>query len=96
MVIKRLLEHSEDADIDEEISEGQSLQTLTTLGAQATTATEDGKYRCSFYWKRESGIDRITSNVIILDDIEGEIKEGEQTAQSLICNDCQKLFRDGK
>ncbi|KAI8365145.1 ubiquitin-related domain-containing protein [Blakeslea trispora] len=25
---------------------------------------------------------------------EGEIKEGEQTAQSLICNDCQKLFRD--
>ncbi|CAO3678763.1 unnamed protein product [Umbelopsis vinacea] len=61
-----LLEHSEDADIDEEISEGQSLLTPTTLGAQATTATED----------------------------EGEIKEGEQTAQSLICNDCQKLFRD--
>lgn len=27
---------------------------------------------------------------------EGEIKDGEQTAQSLICNDCQKLFRDGK
>lgn len=26
----------------------------------------------------------------------GEIKDGEQTAQSLICNDCQKLFRDGK
>ncbi|KAI8979783.1 ubiquitin-related domain-containing protein [Mycotypha africana] len=25
---------------------------------------------------------------------EGEIKDGEQTAQSLICNDCQKLFRD--
>ncbi|RCH80466.1 hypothetical protein CU098_007232 [Rhizopus stolonifer] len=24
----------------------------------------------------------------------GEIKQGEQTAQSLICNDCQKLFRD--
>jgi hypothetical protein len=43
MIIKRLLEHSEDADIDEEISEGQSLLTPTTLGAQATTATEDGK-----------------------------------------------------
>lgn len=27
---------------------------------------------------------------------EGEIMDGEQTAQSLICNDCQKLFRDGK
>ncbi|KAI9480540.1 MAG: ubiquitin-related domain-containing protein [Benjaminiella poitrasii] len=27
-------------------------------------------------------------------DEEGEIKDGEQTAQSLICNDCQKLFRD--
>lgn len=26
----------------------------------------------------------------------GEIVDGEQTAQSLICNDCQKLFRDGK
>ncbi|KAI9498036.1 ubiquitin-related domain-containing protein [Zychaea mexicana] len=25
---------------------------------------------------------------------EGEIQNGEQTAQSLICNDCQKLFRD--
>ncbi|RUS14186.1 hypothetical protein BC937DRAFT_94219, partial [Endogone sp. FLAS-F59071] len=25
---------------------------------------------------------------------EGEIQDGEQTAQSLICNDCQKLFRD--
>ncbi|KAG2237878.1 hypothetical protein INT48_002182 [Thamnidium elegans] len=25
---------------------------------------------------------------------EGEIMDGEQTAQSLICNDCQKLFRD--
>ncbi|KAJ8651948.1 hypothetical protein O0I10_012468 [Lichtheimia ornata] len=25
---------------------------------------------------------------------EGEIKEGEQTAQSLVCNDCGKLFRD--
>ncbi|SAM07642.1 hypothetical protein [Absidia glauca] len=25
---------------------------------------------------------------------EGEIVDGEQTAQSLICNDCQKLFRD--
>ncbi|KAI7886101.1 hypothetical protein K492DRAFT_233625 [Lichtheimia hyalospora FSU 10163] len=25
---------------------------------------------------------------------EGEIKEGEQTAQSLACNDCGKLFRD--
>ncbi|KAI7894567.1 ubiquitin-related domain-containing protein [Mucor mucedo] len=25
---------------------------------------------------------------------EGEIKDGEQTAHSLICNDCQKLFRD--
>ncbi|KAI7857164.1 ubiquitin-related domain-containing protein [Circinella umbellata] len=25
---------------------------------------------------------------------EGEIKDGEQTAQSLICNDCSKLFRD--
>jgi hypothetical protein len=28
--------------------------------------------------------------------LEGEIQDGEQTAQSLICNDCQKLFRDGK
>ncbi|CAO3612887.1 unnamed protein product [Cunninghamella blakesleeana] len=25
---------------------------------------------------------------------EGEIKDGEQTAQSLVCNICQKLFRD--
>ncbi|ORE05120.1 hypothetical protein BCV72DRAFT_256959 [Rhizopus microsporus var. microsporus] len=25
---------------------------------------------------------------------EGEIQQGEQTASSLICNDCQKLFRD--
>lgn len=25
---------------------------------------------------------------------EGEIKDGEQTAQSLMCNDCSKLFRD--
>ncbi|KAI9256459.1 ubiquitin-related domain-containing protein [Phascolomyces articulosus] len=25
---------------------------------------------------------------------EGEIQDGEQTAQSLICNDCSKLFRD--
>jgi myosin heavy subunit len=25
---------------------------------------------------------------------EGEIQDGEQTAQSLQCNDCQKLFRD--
>ncbi|GAA5794983.1 hypothetical protein HPULCUR_000333 [Helicostylum pulchrum] len=25
---------------------------------------------------------------------EGEIMDGDQTAQSLICNDCQKLFRD--
>ncbi|CDS14418.1 hypothetical protein LRAMOSA06587 [Lichtheimia ramosa] len=25
---------------------------------------------------------------------EGEIKDGEQTAQSLVCNDCGKLFRD--
>ncbi|CAO3594201.1 unnamed protein product [Absidia cylindrospora] len=25
---------------------------------------------------------------------DGEINDGEQTAQSLICNDCQKLFRD--
>ncbi|KAI8970617.1 ubiquitin-related domain-containing protein [Pilobolus umbonatus] len=25
---------------------------------------------------------------------EDEIQDGEQTAQSLICNDCQKLFRD--
>lgn len=24
----------------------------------------------------------------------GEIQDGQQTAQSLICNDCQKLFRD--
>jgi hypothetical protein len=27
---------------------------------------------------------------------EGEIQNGEQTANSLVCNDCQKLFRDGK
>lgn len=27
---------------------------------------------------------------------EGEIQQEEQTASSLICNDCQKLFRDGK
>ncbi|RIA96957.1 hypothetical protein C1645_753939 [Glomus cerebriforme] len=25
---------------------------------------------------------------------DGEIRDGEQTAQSLQCNDCQKLFRD--
>ncbi|CAG8519805.1 15839_t:CDS:2 [Gigaspora margarita] len=28
------------------------------------------------------------------DQDEGEIQDGEQTAQSLQCNDCQKLFRD--
>ncbi|ORY93387.1 ubiquitin-related domain-containing protein [Syncephalastrum racemosum] len=28
------------------------------------------------------------------DNEEGEIKDGEQTAQSLMCNDCSKLFRD--
>ncbi|GAB5587072.1 hypothetical protein Unana1_01972 [Umbelopsis nana] len=61
-----LLEHSEDADIDEEINEGQSLQGSATSATPATASTED----------------------------EGEIKDGEQTAQSLICNDCQKLFRD--
>ncbi|CAG8486036.1 12977_t:CDS:10 [Funneliformis mosseae] len=27
--------------------------------------------------------------------LDGEIQDGEQTAQSLICNDCQKMFRDG-
>ncbi|KAG2177135.1 hypothetical protein INT43_007792 [Umbelopsis isabellina] len=65
-----LLEHSEDADIDEEeVNTGQSLQATSNPAATTTGATEDGKY-------------------------EGEIKDGEQTAQSLICNDCQKLFRD--
>ena len=34
--------------------------------------------------------------LILSPQLEGEIKDGEQTAQSLICNDCQKLFRDGK
>ncbi|KAM3582473.1 hypothetical protein VKS41_005118 [Umbelopsis sp. WA50703] len=62
-----LLEHSEDADIDEEeVSMGQSLQATSNPDATATATNED----------------------------EGEIKDGEQTAQSLICNDCQKLFRD--
>ncbi|CAI2169173.1 11488_t:CDS:10 [Funneliformis geosporum] len=27
--------------------------------------------------------------------LDGEIQDGEQTAQSLKCDDCQKLFRDG-
>lgn len=27
---------------------------------------------------------------------EGEIRDGEQTAQSLQCDDCKKLFRDGR
>ncbi|KAI9281215.1 ubiquitin-related domain-containing protein [Umbelopsis sp. AD052] len=60
-----ILEHSEDADIDEPVTEGQSLAAATP-SASSTGNAED----------------------------EGEIKDGEQTAQSLICNDCQKLFRD--
>ncbi|KAH8552212.1 ubiquitin-related domain-containing protein [Umbelopsis sp. PMI_123] len=61
-----LLEHSDDADIDDPVTEGQSLQGSATSSATPAGNTED----------------------------EGEIKDGEQTAQSLICNDCQKLFRD--
>ncbi|KAG2182708.1 hypothetical protein INT44_005688, partial [Umbelopsis vinacea] len=64
-----ILEHSEDADIDEPVTEGQSLAAATP-SASSTGNAEDGKYQ------------------------QGEIKDGEQTAQSLICNDCQKLFRD--
>ncbi|CAO3664358.1 unnamed protein product [Umbelopsis ramanniana] len=62
-----ILEHSEDADIDEPLVEGQSLQAAATTSSASTTGTAED---------------------------EGEIKDGEQTAQSLICNDCQKLFRD--
>ncbi|CAG8528034.1 15662_t:CDS:2 [Acaulospora colombiana] len=31
-----------------------------------------------------------------LNEDEGEIQDGEQTAQSLKCDDCEKLFRDGE
>jgi ribosomal protein L12E/L44/L45/RPP1/RPP2 len=46
----RILEHSEDADIDEPLVEGQSLQAVATTSSASTTGNaEDGKYQRHLY-----------------------------------------------
>jgi hypothetical protein len=42
----------------------------------------------------ESSSSSSSSAIKVNNEDDGEIKDGEQTAQSLQCNDCQKLFKD--
>ncbi|KAG2226404.1 hypothetical protein INT45_000572 [Circinella minor] len=81
------------------VSDEPEEPTEQALGAAATTTGDEQQKEGSSAAGNEEGnllcnsfsALYVTRHLITL---LGEIKDGEQTAQSLICNDCSKLFRD--
>lgn len=93
----RLLAHPEVSDEPDEDTTPQTLgsssssspsQSNPTTTSEAPKESEEGKVTMVI------SIDMKHENWQLC--IQGEIKDGEQTAQSLVCNDCGKLFRDGR